>query len=81
MNGKHGDHPITDIIVHHLAVYGEPLDTELRELGQLMSYKSLCDWFEPHWMTPAAELGPLVAAKLEAMRRNAKDRGWEDVED
>jgi hypothetical protein len=36
-NGKPGDHPITDLMIHHLAVYGEPLDTELRQLGQLMS--------------------------------------------
>jgi len=77
MNGKPGDHPITDLMVHHIAVYGEPLDTQLRQLGELMSYRRLCDWFQQHWSTPAEQLQPLVAAKLEELRRDAQERGWE----
>ena len=46
MNGKPGDHPITDLMVHRIAVFGEPLDTQLRQLGELMSYDRLCDWFQ-----------------------------------
>jgi hypothetical protein len=64
MNGKPGDHPITDLIIHHIAVFGEPLDTQLRQLGELMSYDRLCDWYQQHWSIPAHELQPLVAAKL-----------------
>jgi hypothetical protein len=78
VNGKHGDRPITDIIVHHFAVYGEPLDGEFRELGQLMSYRGLCDLFEPYSSKPVAQLQPLVSAKLEQVRLEARDRGWED---
>jgi hypothetical protein len=80
-NGKPGDHPITDLMIHHLAVYGEPLDTELRQLGQLMSYHRLCDWFEQqrHSTKPKDQLRPIVAAKLAELRRDATKRGWEDV--
>jgi hypothetical protein len=45
MNGKPGDHPITDLMVHHIAVFGEPLDIQLRQLGELMSYKGLVNGF------------------------------------
>jgi hypothetical protein len=80
-NGKPGDHPITDLMIHHLSVYGEPLDTELRQLGELMSYHRLCDWFEQeqYWTTPNEELEPIVAAKLETLKRDAQDRGWESI--
>jgi hypothetical protein len=79
MNGKPGDHPITDLMIHHIAVYGEPLDTQLHQLGELMSYQRLCDWFQPHWSAPADQLQSLVAAKLEELRREAQERGWENV--
>jgi hypothetical protein len=79
MNGKPGDHPITDLMVHHMRVYGEPLDTQLHQLGELMSYERLCEWFEQHWSTSAEQLQPLVAEKLEQLRRDARERGWENV--
>jgi hypothetical protein len=78
-NGKPGDHPISDLMVHHIAVYGEPLDTQLRQLGELMSYQRLCDWFQQHWATPAQQLQPLVVKKLEELRRDADGRDWENV--
>jgi hypothetical protein len=77
MNGKPGDHPITDLMIHRVALFGEPLDTQLRQLGELMSYDRLCDWYQHHWSTPAHELQPLVAAKLEKLRRDAQERGWD----
>jgi hypothetical protein len=79
MNGKPGDHPITDIVRHRIAVYGEPLDTQLRQLGELISYHRLCDWFEQHWSKPPDQLKPLIAAKLEEAQHQAKEGGWEDV--
>jgi hypothetical protein len=79
MNGKPGDHPITDIMVHHIAVFGEPLDTQLRQLGELISYNRLCEWYQPYWTTPSDQLQPLVAAKLEELRREARERGWENI--
>ena len=77
MNGKHGDHPITDIVIHRIAVYGDPLDSQLRELGGLMSYHRLCEWFEKHWSASREQLEPIVSDKLDEMRRTARDSGWE----
>ena len=78
MNGKPGDHPITDLMIHHIAVFGEPLDTQLRQLGELMSYDCLCDWFQQHWSDSAEQLQPLVTAKLDELRQNALQQGWEN---
>ena len=77
MNGKHGDHPITDIVRHRIAVYGDPLDSQIRQLGELMSYHRLCDWFEQHWSLSPEELQPLVASKLDECKRAAREGGWE----
>ena len=77
MNGKPGDHPITDIMVHQIAVFGEPVDSQLRQLGELMSYQRLCDWFDLHSSKSPEELQPLVAAKLQELRQDAQERGWE----
>ena len=77
VNGKDGDHPITDIVIHHTARFGEPLDSQIRQLGELTSYHRLCDWFEAHWSLSAAQLQPLVAAKLEEALRESRERGWE----
>jgi hypothetical protein len=79
MNGKPGDDPITDIVKHGIARYGEPLDNEIRQLGELMSYHRLCDWFEQYWSKPPEQLQPIVAAKLVEMRRVAREGGWEDI--
>ena len=79
MNGKPGDHPITDIVKHQIARYGEPLDSEIRQLGALMDYHRLCDWFEQHWAKSPRELLPIVAAKLEEMRQTAREGGWENI--
>jgi hypothetical protein len=79
-NGKPGDHQITDQMIHHRSVYVEPLDTQLRQLGELMSYHRLCDWFGQgrYWTTAKEDLEPIVAAKLETVKRDARDRGWEN---
>jgi hypothetical protein len=33
-NGKPGDHPLTDIVVHRQAVFGEPIDALISELDR-----------------------------------------------
>ena len=79
MNGKPGDHPITDIVRHRIARYGDPLDAEIRQLGELMSYHRLCDWLEQHWSKPPEQLQAIVSAKLADMRRTAREGDWENV--
>lgn len=37
-NGKPGDHPYTDIVVHGAAKFGEPLDGLVREMSRTGGY-------------------------------------------
>jgi hypothetical protein len=78
-NGRPGDHPITDVMIHRIARLGEPLDTQLRQLGEIMSYQRLCDWYDQYWGTSKEQLQPIVAAKLEELRHDARERGWENI--
>ena len=78
MNGKHGDHPITDIVGHKLSVYGEPLDNYIRQIAQLMSPPRMHDWFNPLWASlSTVELERTAKQKLDELRRDAQARGWE----
>jgi hypothetical protein len=51
MNGKPGDHPVTDICVHGYAVFSPKADELVRELmrlgGPQAVYGLLDDWFSP----------------------------------
>ena len=49
MNGAKGDHPYTDIVIHHLEVFGEGIDDLVLELDALGGFKSefARDWL---WM-------------------------------
>jgi hypothetical protein len=48
-------------------------------MGELMSYERLCDWFQPYWSKSTAELKPIVAAKLQELRDDAREGGWEKI--
>jgi hypothetical protein len=76
-NGSPGDDPIIDVISHRLAVYGDPIDSQLREMSKLLSFRRLQDWFWSLRRLPKAELEIIVARKLADLQRDAKDRGWE----
>src|SRR5205823_4133330 len=42
-NGKPGDHPITDIVIHGLAVYSPKADALIREIVQLGGQDQITD--------------------------------------
>jgi hypothetical protein len=90
-NGKPGDHPLTDLIHWKSPVYGEPVDSLLREVLQLGG-ESILDrspWLErlwdlwPRWTRDAVKDGE-IAALVEPLtqlrnrlRTEAIERGWE----
>jgi hypothetical protein len=76
-NGSPGDDRIIDVIRHGLTVHGEPIDTQLRELSKLLSFRRLQDWFWPIRDLPQTELQTTVARKLAELKRDAQRRGWE----
>jgi len=51
-NGKPGDHPLTDIVVHNHEVFGSPVDDLVRELdaGGLWASPTASEWlYERYW--------------------------------
>jgi hypothetical protein len=77
MNGKPGDHPLTDILTHNLRVYGEPTDSNIRKLARLMDYHRLYDWLDCARRDRAQDIPTTVQNKLSELLKEAKERGWE----
>lgn len=79
MNGKPGDHPLTDILSHDLEVYGEEADGLIRKVAELSSRRELDEW----WEREIGWRGDRDRALREARARHAElleraiDRGWE----
>ncbi|MGH9249419.1 MAG: hypothetical protein ACRD0W_07895 [Acidimicrobiales bacterium] len=51
-NGKPGDHPLTDIVVHNQMVFGAPVDDLVRELDDqgLWASPIASEWlYERYW--------------------------------
>jgi hypothetical protein len=44
-NGKPGDHPLTDILVHNLETYGEEADDLIRGISEFSSGYELNEWW------------------------------------
>ena len=76
-NGNPGDHPISDVATHKLPVYGEPTDSQLRQIVQLLGLHRAYDWFTPLWSVPQSEHPSVIATKLAELQRDADERGWE----
>lgn len=77
MNGKTGDHPISDIVHYGLSVYGEPTDSNIRKLATLMDYHRLCDWYDQLRSDRTQDIPSEVENKLAELTRHAKESGWE----
>jgi hypothetical protein len=45
MNGKPGDHPLTDILVHKIEVYGPETDDLIRGINDFSSRHELHEWW------------------------------------
>ena len=77
MNGKPGDNPVNDILDHGLPVYSPEIDEMIRQIAKHVPRYRLDDMFD--WFAPPSppEFRQLLQHKLEDLRRDAKDRGWE----
>jgi hypothetical protein len=87
-NGKPGDHPLTDIVVHRLDVFGAAADSLIRqiyELGGAAQLERRFDLLSIDPRFPIPEQPPLDLAQLESKLRQLRDdlralavqRGWE----
>ena len=81
MNGKHGDHPLTDILFHKREVFGPEMDGMVARLSRLMTgeeLEKLVNWLQP---PPVAQLRQILETALARKRQEAADRGWEIEEE
>ncbi|MBN1780087.1 hypothetical protein JW948_03110 [bacterium] len=76
-NGKPGDHPRTDLIIHNMKVYGEPTDSILRKLIGHMGQHKFDEWFNPIWPKSPEDIAREAGEKLETVESDARSRGFE----
>lgn len=78
-NGKHGDHPLTDILFHKIEVYGKEADELIRKIEALSSHRELDEWWEKEvgWNCDSAVVLRKTKAKYEELLQRAKNSGWE----
>jgi hypothetical protein len=83
-NGKPGDHPYTDIMVHGRRVYSKAIDRLVREVAELSDERSrrelgdiLLFEYNEFSKPDLAKLERVLSERLDQLRREATERGWE----
>ena len=78
-NGKPGDHPLTDIFIHKLEVYGKEADELIRKIGELCSRRQLDEWWEKEirWSDDHELVLQKAQAPYQELLNQARERGWE----
>jgi hypothetical protein len=78
VNGKPGDHSINDICDYNLSRFSAKADALIRDIHQYLPRErmwNLFDWFNP---PPLSEFERELELKRDELRREAKERGWEN---
>jgi hypothetical protein len=78
-NGKPGDHPLTDILVHKLSVYGSEADDLICRIAELCSPRELEDWWnrEIGWSPDRKSIVSKARTRHNELLQRAKQSGWE----
>jgi len=78
-NGKPGDHPLTDILVHRLKVYGREADELIRKIAELCSRRELDEWWEKEigWSPEHDLVVRKTRIRFDELFERAKRSGWE----
>jgi len=74
-NGKHGDHPLTDILVHRSHVFSRKIDAIIREIDQLGGRSEILNginWFAP---PPLPELERQLQDSLNRLKQVKREQG------
>jgi hypothetical protein len=79
MNGKPGDHPLTDILVHKLEVYGQEADDLIRKIAELCSRRELDEWWQSEigWSPHRDSISRKARERHAELLQRAKKSGWE----
>jgi hypothetical protein len=78
-NGKPGDHPLTDILVHRRNVYGGEADDLIRKIADLSSQAELNEWWQREigWSVDRDLVARKAQRRFDELLLRAKERGWE----
>jgi hypothetical protein len=78
-NGSPHDHPLTDILVHSIPVYGDEADTLIRRIAGMCSHRELYEWWEREIGWSGNEYSVVEKARLQVdqLLQRAKEGGWE----
>jgi hypothetical protein len=78
MNGKPGDHPLTDILVHKLDVYGPEADELMRGISEFSSRRELYEWWntEINWSADRELVLRKAQARYTELMQRSSDSGW-----
>jgi hypothetical protein len=83
-NGRPGDHPYTDIVVHGRRVYSPAIDDLVREVDVLSDERGRNDLaallmheYNEHSHPDLSKLLELLTAKRDRLHEDATRRGWE----
>ena len=77
MNGKPGDHPLTDILVHQLTVYSPQIDELIRTIVAVGGQQELENRFDLFAPPPLEQFGVELSEMLSRLEEEARARGWE----
>lgn len=80
-NGKPGDHPLTDIVLHGLRVYSRHTDKLVREIVGLGGREEIADMllfeYNPYQKPDAKRLETVLTEVRDRLSRRATERGEE----
>lgn len=79
-NGKPGDHPLTDILLHRRNAYGAEVDDLIRKIAELCSSRELDEWWsrEIGWSPDMNLIVAKARSRLDQLLKRAKEDGWEN---
>jgi len=79
MNGKPGDHPLTDLLAYDLEVYGAEADELIRRIAKLCSGRELdtCWGREINWSKDRDLVLRKARSRHEELLKRAREGGWE----
>ncbi len=76
-NGKKGDHPLIDILIHKIPIFSPVIDELIREIAKFVpNYRlyKMFNWFSP---SPLPEFEIELRKILNKLKSEAKEKGWE----
>ena len=77
MNGRPGDSPLTDIIIHRITVFSVEIDELINDIVALGGETELETKFNLFAPPPLVEFEKELKVLLSSLERQAKERGWE----